>query len=82
MLIYVDDIAIAGSSMNTIDKIKNEFKSRYKMKDMGSIDHILGCTVDRNDIGEYSISQKQYARDVILKYFPDSIMSINNPTET
>ena len=51
------------------------------MKDMGIIDHIIGCTVFRNDIGEYSISQKQYTKDVIFKYFPDSIMSINNPTD-
>jgi hypothetical protein len=67
--------------MYTIDRIKNEFKNRYKMKDMGSIDHILGCTVDRNSTGEYSISQQQYAKDVIFKYFPDSILSKNNPTD-
>ena len=60
VLIYVDDIAIAGSNIHIIDRIKNEFKNRYKMKDLGNIDHILGCTIDRNDLGEYSISQKQY----------------------
>jgi hypothetical protein len=81
VLIYVDDIAIAGSNMHNIDRIKNEFKNRYKMKDMGNIDHILGCTIDRNDLGEYSICQKQYAKDVIIKYFPDNIVSVNNPTD-
>jgi hypothetical protein len=81
VLIYVDDIAIAGSTIHVIDKIKNEFKNRYKMKDLGHIDHILGCTVDRNDFGEYSISQKQYAKDVIFKYFHDDIVPANNPTD-
>jgi len=51
------------------------------MKDLGSIDHILGCTVDRNDLGEYSISQKQYAKDIIFKFFPDNIVPANNPTD-
>jgi hypothetical protein len=81
VLIYVDDIAIAGSNINIIDRIKNEFKNRYKMKDLGNIDHILGCTIDRNDVGEYSISQKQYTKDVIFKYFPDDIVPANNPTD-
>jgi hypothetical protein len=81
VLIYVDDLAIAGSNMSVIDRIKNEFKNRYKMKDLGNIDHILGCTVDRNDLGEYSINQKQYTKDVISKYFHDNTVTVNNPTD-
>jgi len=81
VLIYVDDIAIAGSSIHVIDRIKNEFKNRYKMKDLGDIDHILGCAVDRNNLGEYTINQKQYTKDVISKYFPDNLTPINNPTD-
>ena len=81
VLIYVDDLAIAGSNISVIDRIKNEFKNRYKMKDLGNIDHILGCTVDRNEVGEYSINQKQYTKDIISKYFHDNTVTVNNPTD-
>jgi len=81
VLIYVDDIAIAGSNTYVIDRIKNEFKNRYKMKDLGNIDHILGCTIDRNELGEFGISQKQYSKDIIHKYFPDNNVTVNNPTD-
>ena len=50
------------------------------MKDMGIIDYILGCTVDWNDIGDNSVSQKLYDKEVIYKYFHDRIMLINNST--
>ncbi len=33
--LYVDDILIAGSDLRMITQIKSEFKSRYKMKDLG-----------------------------------------------
>ena len=48
---------------------------------MGTIDQILASTVDRNDIGEFSISQKQYSKDIIHKYFPDNNVTVNNPTD-
>ena len=41
IVLYVDEILVVGSNRNTVDRIKDEFKSRYKMKDLGEASEFL-----------------------------------------
>ena len=65
--LYVDDILVAGSDVNEINKIKQEFMNRYEMKDLGELNHYLGMKVTRTE--EYiQVDQTQYIKDMIAKY--------------
>ena len=41
----MDDILIASSNLAEIEKIKKEFTTRYKMKDLGDLEFYLGMRV-------------------------------------
>ena len=47
--LYVDDILIAGSNCIEIEKIKQEFTTRYEMKDLGELEYYLGMKVTRTE---------------------------------
>ena len=44
----VDDITIAGNSPRAIKQFKNDLSSRYGIKDMGSIQWLLGIGIERD----------------------------------
>ena len=43
--LYVDDIIISSNNTAAINRIIDQFKNRYKMKDLGTIQQILGTEV-------------------------------------
>ncbi len=63
MSLYVDDILIAGSNEDEIDKIKKEFTERYEMKDLGELNHYLGMKITRTD--EYNIISKSIKFNIL-----------------
>eukprot|EP00171_Calliarthron_tuberculosum_P001088 IDg1088t1 len=48
IVLYVDDLLVAGNKTSTIDKIKTVFKSRFKMKDLGHAQEFLGLEITRD----------------------------------
>ncbi len=63
----MDDILIAGTKLDKIEKIKKEFTTRYEMKDLGDLEFYLGMRVNRT--AEYiSVDQERYTLDVLKKY--------------
>ena len=46
--IHVDDQAIIGPNKHVIDKFKSELSKEFKMKDLGSLTHILGLEVEHD----------------------------------
>ena len=65
--IYVDDLLIVGT---TDDTVKAAFKelNELKVKDLGDINKFLGVIAERNDQGEYSLSQAKVIEEVLEKY--------------
>ena len=45
--VYVDDLIIAGNSIRLVESVKKEFHRKYKMKDMGVSEYVLGVRVDQ-----------------------------------
>ena len=45
---YVGDLLIAGNRRASIDRIKGEFKKRFKMKDNGEASEVFGLEIERN----------------------------------
>ena len=64
ILIYVDDLIIAGSSVKATKNFKDYLSSCFHMKDLGPLQFFLGIEVARNESGIY-LCQRKYALDII-----------------
>ena len=60
--VYVDDLIIAGSSLRLVECVKSAFHHKYKMKDMGMLEYVLGVRVDQQPDRKYhtAISENIY----------------------
>ena len=46
LAIYVDDIIIAGASMELVNGVKQAFHSKYKTRHLGALEYVLWVQVD------------------------------------
>jgi hypothetical protein len=64
LLVYVDDIILAGTSIAEFDRIKHILDSKFKIKDLGSLKYFLWLEVAQSREG-ISISQRKYCLDLL-----------------
>jgi len=66
--LYVDDLIIAGSPSDVSD-VKSFLNSRYIMKDLGRVNHILGCEVII-DTSSHTLflTQRRYILSTVKKF--------------
>lgn len=64
LLVYVDDVVIAGNSIDDITRIKSFLSSHFKLKDMGRLKYFLGLEVARSKRG-IALSQRKYAPEIL-----------------
>ena len=48
LLLYVDDMLIAGSSIEEINNLKKQLSKQFAMKDLGAAKQILGMRIIRD----------------------------------
>ena len=69
IVVHVDDLTIAASSIKLIEKVKRVLKGEFKISDMGEIHWILGFEVKRNrERHTISLSQATYIHSMLKKY--------------
>jgi hypothetical protein len=69
LLLYVDDMLVAGPDMDEIKKLKKQLSREFDMKDLGAAKQILGMRINRDkQKGTLQLSQEEYI-DRILKRF-------------
>ena len=64
LLVYVDDIILAGNSINEINNIKNSLHSSFIIKDLGQLKYFLGLEIARTKKGIH-ICQRKCALDIL-----------------
>lgn len=64
LLIYVDDVVIAGNDEDMIKKTKDHLNTSFSIKDLGPLKYFLGIEVARTDDGMV-LSQHKYAMDIL-----------------
>ncbi|GAU31242.1 hypothetical protein TSUD_149280 [Trifolium subterraneum] len=64
LLVYVDDIILAGNDLNEIDRIKGILDTHFKIKDLGILKYFLGLEVAQSREG-ITISQRKYCLDLL-----------------
>ena len=48
LVLYVDDMLLAGKKKETIDALKQQLNTAFSMKDLGDAEHILGMRIKRH----------------------------------
>ncbi|KAL7278649.1 hypothetical protein ACG7TL_007650 [Trametes sanguinea] len=67
--VFVDDITIASKSKDSIQRVKDELRAHFKLRDLGPTSWLLGVKIERNRAKRsLSISQRQYALDILERY--------------
>ncbi|XP_019429680.1 PREDICTED: uncharacterized protein LOC109337211 [Lupinus angustifolius] len=64
LLIYVDDLILAGNDPSEIQSVKIHLDTEFKIKDLGQLKYFFGLEVARTKHG-ISLCQKKYALDLI-----------------
>ncbi len=65
--LYVDDILIAGTDLQEVKRIKQQFTDHFEMKDMGELNYYLGMNITRTD-DFIKLDQAGYVREILEKY--------------
>jgi len=60
ILVYVDDIILAGNDKEEIDQIKQALNKTFKIKDLGDLRYFIGLEVARNKKG-IMMNKRKYA---------------------
>ena len=67
VLIWVDDLIIAGSSLNIVNEFKANFGSRFKIKDLGELKWFLGIQFDISD-SVIKMNQSLYVQSILERF--------------
>ena len=69
LLLYVDDMLVAGSSMKEINKLKKQVSNQFEMKDLGAAKQIFGMRISRDRTkGTLDLSQEKYIEKVLSRF--------------
>ncbi|KAL2325560.1 hypothetical protein Fmac_024618 [Flemingia macrophylla] len=64
LLVYVDDIVLAGNDLSEIRSITALLDQTFKIKDLGDLSYFLGLEIARNRTGIH-LSQRKYILDIL-----------------
>ena len=80
LLLYVDDMLLAGPSMAEINKVKADLMSNFEMKDLGEARKILGINIHR-DKGSKKLwlLQTDYIEKVLKRFKMDNAKAASTP---
>lgn len=69
LLLYVDDMLVAGSNMQEINVLKRKLANSFAMKDLGAAKQILGMRITRDRKNrKLTLSQNEYIEKVLKRF--------------
>ncbi|KAJ3687146.1 hypothetical protein LUZ61_016310 [Rhynchospora tenuis] len=66
ILVYVDDLVIAGNNSKAIDQFKQYLSSTFYMKDLGALKYFLEIEIARSPSGLF-LCQRKYTLDILAE---------------
>ena len=80
LLLYVDDMLIAGSSIEEIKNLKKQLSKQFAMKDLGAAKQILGMRIIRDKAnGTLKLSQSEYVKKVLSRFNMNEAKPVSTP---
>ena len=69
VLVYVDDMLLVSKSDAALDKLRDQLRTHFPMKDLGALTLYVGMEVTRNwDRHEVYIGQTKYVQEVLERF--------------
>ena len=66
IVVYVDDMLILSSNLDTIKRVKAHLMARYEMKDVGEATRFLGINIHRDRANRHMrLEQSSYAKKIV-----------------
>ena len=78
---YVDDLVITGNNLSFVNSIVQQLRSKFLLKDMGSLHYFLGVEVLPTCAGLF-LSQHQYIRNLLAKTNMTGAKDVLTPLST
>jgi histone deacetylase 1/2 len=81
MLVYVDDIVIAGSTPAAVDRLVASLSETFPIKDLGTLEYFLGLEASSNS-GGMILTQRKYAIDLLHRVSMENCRATSTPLAT
>jgi hypothetical protein len=80
LLVYVDDIILAGTSLSVFDELKLALHQTFKIKNLGQLKFFLGLEVARSSKG-ISLCQRKYCLELLEDAKLTSCKPVSTPLD-
>ena len=81
LLIYVDDIILAGADLQAINRVISLLQNKFAVKDLGELTFFLGIEAIRDNHGLH-LSQRRYILDLFTRSQMDKAKPCLTPMST
>jgi hypothetical protein len=83
VLVYVDDLIIFSSNMESMDALKSKLEGEFKMMDLGELHYRLGVEFTRDRAARtITMSQAKYVEEVLKRFGIEDCKPIGTPLDT
>ena len=80
LLLYMDDMLIARSSIEEINNLKGQLSKQFAMRDLGVAKQILGMRIIRDKAnGTLKLSQSEYIKKILSRFSMNEAKTVSTP---
>ncbi|KAE8680428.1 putative Double Clp-N motif-containing P-loop nucleoside triphosphate hydrolases superfamily protein [Hibiscus syriacus] len=80
LLLYMDDMLVAGPNKDHIEELKAQLAREFEMKDLGSVNKIIGMQIHRDKSNrKIWFSQKNYLKKILSRFNMQDCKPISTP---
>ena len=80
--LYVDHLILINNDAGELHKIKQIFKNRFKITELGQLSYFLGMQIETSvSDGTLIISQEKYIKEILFKYGFHEFRPVKTPID-
>ena len=80
LVLYVDDVLLASSSISELQRVKKMLLLKYKMKDLGLVRQFLGLEVYQSS-GRIQVSQEKFITTILRRFGLENCNGLFTPMD-
>lgn len=80
LMVYVDDILLAGSNIPEMTTLKSFLDAQFKIKDLGWVHYFLGLEITSHPSG-YLMNQHKYASYLLEEFVCSHLTLVSTPLD-